>query len=308
MRASNHSDSKAPRRTIFAILASALLSTPLTAAVSLASGNYTENFNAALDPNAWTLSNVGVRAYTDGGRPNVTVAAAGGDGLVSGTAPAGTNIGDILTSIKPAGSYASLGFSGSWLTNNSAPAGPVNGDLTFTRTATLSFDSLGTHSQIDSISFLLAAGDSIDGVEGVFEVLLDGNVIFRRDFESGGTLRTSGFSTGFEDVGTGITPLATAANLLGAGFYRETWSAGATTTANRFAESWTVESAYQINLQNIAHSSDTLYLQFVWRGFNSDFSDEFLAIDNLAVSVPEPSRFLLLCSSLGLILMRRRRH
>jgi hypothetical protein len=307
-----------PRRLLVGSLFTASgLVTTANAAVSLANGYYSENFNGTLDANAWTVSthvsggnptnSVGVRSYTDGGRSTVKHGTTAGNGIVTGTPPPGVNVDDTFAAIKTPGSYGAYGFSGSWLVNT-GDNGLGNGDLDSIRTATLSFHSLGAHTKIDSISFLLAAGDSIDNNEGIFEIFVDDTLIFRRDFETGGTLRGSGFLTGYENVGTGITTFVTSANLRGDGFYREIWNANATTTDQRSAESWTLDSAYSVSLQNIAHTSDTLTIRFVWRGFNSDQGDEFLAIDNLVINVPEPGRMgLLLPAFAALILHRPRR-
>jgi|GEM_PF-5107344 len=292
------------------------------AAVSLASGAYSEDFNAPLDSNAWTFSTqtvsgtttaqVAVTSYVDGGRTMVT-GTGDGDGLVSTRiAPAPSGITYPLPVVTTPGSYATYGFSGSWLVNvgdqrDGAGATIGNGNLAAARTATVSFDNVAAHTTIHSLSFLLGVGDSIDPSEGVFEVLVDGNVVFRRDFGSGGSIESAISEYGNVGDPSTIDALVTGGNLKGDGFYREYWTAGADDSSDRLAEPWTRESAYRIELNDIAHTSDTLDIQFVWRGVNGNWTDEFIAIDNLYVSVPEPGKAALMLGGFAFLFFRRRK-
>lgn len=302
------------------IIVAAMIFTSMSsdAAISLQSGYYFEDFNgSSLDSNAWWISKqennaavdtLSIKTYNDGGVTQVT-GAGSGDRLVNGVGPTGVTYP--LPAIVAPRSYAEFGFSGGWLTNSgalvdSAGGGYANGSTSAVRSATLSFNDLAAHTKIDHISFLIGSGDSIDAAEGVFEVKLGNAVIFRRDFDGSGV--TNNPVSGFPNVTTNAVfqTLIQGANLKKDGFYRESWIDD-TSENSRRAESWTLDGAHRVTFTDLAHTGSTLDLTFSWYGLNADFLDEFIAIDNLLIMVPEPSKAVLLIAGLGTLALRRSR-
>lgn len=278
------------------------------AAISLGGGFvYSQNFNGTLEPD-WILSQVGTVNIPVGGRTSVTNVATSAGGyygtiIMNASSQYGTP-GQTFAPIKTPGSYTDYGFGGKWLVNT----GGVTAPPTLTdqeRTAAVSFNNIGTHTGI-SIQFSLGAGDTIDAGEGIFEVWLDNNKVWSRQFTGGGGYAGTQ-PLGFENMGAAPQPLIQNANLIGTGYYAESWNASATNDTQRTATNWTLESAYMVNITNVAHTSDTLDLKFVWRALNGDWSDEFLAVDNLVVMAPEPSRVLLLGFGFAFAICRRKR-
>ncbi len=275
---------------------------------------YQEDFDSALG-SEWTLNGVGVVSLPTGGRTVVTNTTGSTNGGIAPSSPNGLrwgDLGDTFAPIKAASSFDAYGFGGSWLVNNSSIGG--SGDFGVTRTASVAFSNLPNHTTLGQISLLLGAADSIDTNEGVFEIQVDGSTVFLRDFESGGSIRSSSAYT-TPNTGPDPTPLATRANLSGTGFYRERWNdnggSGPLSETDRYAESWTVDSAYSLDLFDLPHTERTLTLDFIWRGVNSYYTDEFIAMDNLLVVVPlpEPATLLIwsLLAGLGMSLGWRRR-
>lgn len=271
---------------------------------------YEENFDGALG-SEWTLDGVGVVSVPTGGRTVVTNANTGYYGTItpSSSGHLWGNLGDTFDPIKTPSSYDAYGFGGSWLVNNISSGS--NGDFTVTRSASVSFSDLPTHTSLTQVSLLLGVGDTIDGNEGVFEIRADGVTVFLRDFESGGSIRsTSAYPT--PNTGPAPAALVTYANLIDTGFYAEMWNdnggTGPTNITNRSAQSWTLESAYSLDLYDLTHTGDTLTLDFIWRGVNSHYTDEFIALDTLrVVIIPEPASGAALALLLGGVLMMARR-
>lgn len=306
------SSPRSSAQKVVALLVAGVLSSIslASAAINLSSGYYFQDFDGTLEAD-WVLANVATRDIPAGGRTTLTNVANGSSSyygsIIMNAAGGYGNVGDQFAPILPASSYANHGFGGKWLTNTVAMARPtIQTDLV--RTATVSFDQLGSHSSI-GLQFLLGAGDSFDGInEGIFEIWIDGNLQWSQQFTNGGRLATgSSNHADFLNIGPAPTALEVGGNLLGTGFYYESWSSTATNETQRLAAGWTVESAYSVNIDAIAHTSDTMNLQFVWRGIDGDWTDEFLSIDNLTVTVPEPGYVgLMMFGFAGLVLRRRR--
>lgn len=285
------------------------VSARLDAAISLASGAYYQNFDGTLESD-WVLSNLATASIPLQGRTVVTNVANGStnySGTIIQNANGGYgNIGDTFAPIKAADSYMNYGFGGKWLTNtNGLSYNGLENKTDLVRTATVTFDQLGKHETV-SLQLLIGAGDSIDSGEGIFEIWIDGSKVWSRQFGSSGNISSSP-PAGFSNVGPAPTPLVTNANLINSGFYFENWNADATIENQRSAASWVLEGAYSLDFSDIAHTADTMTLQFVWRALEGASSDEFIAIDNLLVTVPEPGYTALFILGIAGFAVRRRR-
>lgn len=175
--------------------------------------------------------------------------------------------------------YAGVGaFSGNFLQNDA-----IGSSSMFT------FTGLASHTTV-SVGFLLAVLDSWDSDNGspspdYFGVRVDGNLVFQATFANAGGSNTYAGN----DIGGGLVQRG-------------------------FNTSW-ADRAYDMNtealLQNIAHTSSTLQVEFV--GFGNGYqggTDESWAIDNLTVTsdaVPEPASMFVLAAGLGLLAKRRRK-
>ena len=259
---------------------------------------YQEDFDGTLGTE-WTLDGWQTAAVFTSGAVDVT-ANGTGNRQVRPSNPTGLSYSSAtfpLASIVTADSFLNYGFADNWLVN--AALGTTTG------TATVEFNNLPEHESID-LDFLLAAGDSIDGGEGIFTVIVDGNVVFSYDFSSGG----NGLS------GSGIVKMVGGGNL--DNYYREQWQdnsgAGPTDENDRFGQSWTFDSAYDMSgalaLTAIPHTADTLTVQFT-HDLSSNYTDEYNAVEGFSitlndVTVPEPSTLVLLAAGLVSLLVHRR--
>lgn len=274
-------------------------------------GSYTENFNAPLSAD-WTLSGLGLVTIAPSGYTSVINTTSTGitTGAIrpNGAGNSFGTVGQTFAPIKPAGSYQTYGFGGSWLVNNSALPG-AGSNLDDVRSASIGFDVSSAPSQLANLSFQLGVGDSIDGGEGVFSVRVNGTTIWQRQFGGNGAIiaPTSGLYPNITPTSSTLTTHITGANLLSTGYYLETWNTAIVDEFSRGAQSWTTEAAYTVNLNDIAYTGSALNVEFVWRGLNSSYTDEFIALENFTITVPEPSRAMLFGLAFVAITLRRRR-
>lgn len=253
-------------------------------------GVYQQNFDGVIG-SEWTLDRWTV----------APVPAKGADAPQSivGTAPTGVTVPPYPTALLPPGSFSSYGFSGNWLTNRGR-----NGVLGSEPhpTARLQFTDLPAHDRID-LDLLLAVGDTIDGTDtdGPLTIMIDGNEVFKFRFNAGGANLppTNGIVR--------LTP-ASGANLTA--WYWERWKTNAQTINDRTVETWTLDSAYNMNGFTgftVPHTGSTLTIDFL-HDLSSDYTDEYFAIDNLTVTLlPEPSAGLLALTGVGIAVAWGRR-
>lgn len=196
-------------------------------------------------------------------------------------------------------SYSNYGFANDWLTNTAQGA--------TTATARVDFTNLLLHKSID-LSFLFAAGDTIDPGEGLLTIKVDGVIVFSRDFGPGGITGSL--------AGTGIVRLVDCENI-DLGWYQEQWNdnggAGPANDADRFALDRMQASVYDMTsvlaLINIAHTGSTLSIEFI-HDLDQTSTDEYFGIEGFVITlndvIPEPTTILLFGLG-GLGLCRRRR-
>ena len=294
----------------------------LSAAVNLAgAASYTNNMDSGLGDFEAGYTFWQNQAVFGSGVGTITGQGAG-NGLVNVTNPGSLDPSTSATPFTPSYPLASIvapttfnaqdsRFDGNWLITNGVGNNTSAGVPSGTGSIVLVLSNLAPHTSLN-LAMVWGIGDSIDAslsstsYDGPLQILIDGVVVYQQAFAGGGGSTGAG---GFQNGASG-TMTRTVSGLNTTAMYRERWQynsgAGPTNENNRYAESWTLESIWDMAFE-IAHTNSDVTIEFRHQ-ISSGITDEFIAMDSFSVTaVPEPSRLLLSGLSLMALVGRRRR-